>query len=285
MFEEEERCVQVMYPDGSTIPVHLRSYDVARALALAGPPLSDPVILLHRGRCLCPYLSLAAQMIEDGDIVVLKAIRPPPTINYNDASSRNQAQQHSRKRSPKGNPCINSSKNAINNRNKKMVTNPDFDLDQTTFDDISNSSNDTDDGIEHSDEYDSRNINYANNNYLLDENRLQNELRSKQRMEQVFQEILRLSDLQFKPFESSQYGGILFQQMAEDIPTPESNCDTNNASEFKSIIKEPLLGDVPLPPLWNTTPEQDDAGEDAQMQNMQCIAGMRRIPPQSSIEE
>jgi hypothetical protein len=49
----------------------VRNTDTPHALALSGPPLKLPVVLLHNGRCLCPYQSLDSQGVASGDLIVL----------------------------------------------------------------------------------------------------------------------------------------------------------------------------------------------------------------------
>jgi hypothetical protein len=66
--------VRVLFPNQVLENVTVRGTDTPRMLALSGPPLKSPVILLHKGRCLCPYTSLDSQGVINGDIVVLHPV-------------------------------------------------------------------------------------------------------------------------------------------------------------------------------------------------------------------
>jgi len=63
--------VRVLFPNEVIEDVSVQGTDTPRTLALSGPPLKSPVVLLHKGRCLCPYTSLDAQGVTNGDLVVL----------------------------------------------------------------------------------------------------------------------------------------------------------------------------------------------------------------------
>jgi hypothetical protein len=66
--------VRVMFPNRVVEQVTVQGTDTPRALALSGPALKHPVILLHKGRCLCPYTSLDSQGVASGDLVVLHPV-------------------------------------------------------------------------------------------------------------------------------------------------------------------------------------------------------------------
>ena len=208
--ESDTRHIKVVYPDGSVIDVKINSFDIAKGLALSRPQLEYPVIILHKGRCLSPYLTLAAQNVEDNDIVVLKRMegfQKSSNINLNNSSVREQIM--------------------------------------------------------------------------------------KQKMEEVFQEILRLSDLQFRPYESSPFGGYMYQQMAEELPQIEAlqNQHNENSTLPKPLFSEPILGDLPLPPLWKDEDGlemeiecEEDGNDTNQMKKMRRLPRSNRIMESSSIE-
>jgi hypothetical protein len=63
--------LKVVLPDVWTFSVEARDSDVARTVALSGPPLKQAVFLIHNGRFLHPLASLASQGVTDGDTIVL----------------------------------------------------------------------------------------------------------------------------------------------------------------------------------------------------------------------
>jgi hypothetical protein len=67
-------CLRVLFPDNLVERLTVCPSDTPRGVALAGPALKEPVVLVHMGRCLCPYLSLASQGVRDGDLIVLHTI-------------------------------------------------------------------------------------------------------------------------------------------------------------------------------------------------------------------
>jgi hypothetical protein len=66
--------VRVLFPNQVLENVTVSGTDTPWTLALSGPPLKSPVILLHKGRCLCPYTSLDSQGVTNGDLVVLHPV-------------------------------------------------------------------------------------------------------------------------------------------------------------------------------------------------------------------
>jgi hypothetical protein len=71
--------LRVLYPNQAIESVEVHGSDTPRAVAQCGPPLKHPVVLLHNGHCLCPYLSLDFQGVTTGDLIVLHSIPAPST--------------------------------------------------------------------------------------------------------------------------------------------------------------------------------------------------------------
>jgi hypothetical protein len=69
--------LRVVFPNQAVESVEVHRFDTPRAVALSGPPLKQPVVLIHNGRCLCPYLSLDSQGVATGDLIVLHSIAAP----------------------------------------------------------------------------------------------------------------------------------------------------------------------------------------------------------------
>lgn len=72
--------LRVMFPGEQICPIRVKNLDTPQTVALSGPPLQNPVILLHNGKCLCPYLSLAAQGVVDNDFIVVHSIETEPPL-------------------------------------------------------------------------------------------------------------------------------------------------------------------------------------------------------------
>jgi hypothetical protein len=154
--------VRVMFPNRVIEQITVQGIDTPRTLALSGPTLTHPVILLHKGRCLCPYTSLDSQGVASGDLVILhpiggseSAFRGPPEL-----------------------PAIH---------------------------------------------------------------------RETERRDQEFNEILRLADLGFAPYEASPFGSAASQQMWKD----DQEDPAATRPEATNIGKAaPQISDAPLPVCW-----------------------------------
>jgi hypothetical protein len=150
-----EIVLRVLYPHRVELPITVKATDTAQSVVLSGPPLGETVVPVHKGRCLSPYLSLQAQGVSDGDVVVLCPIPQPP--------------RRGRQR-----PAPSSAA--------------------------------------------------------------------------IFEEVVRLADVAFHPFEASQYGAALYRQMLADatrrrVP-PKESAPTVIPGEVGEVCA------VPLPPCW-----------------------------------
>lgn len=207
----EIRNIKVVKTDGSAIQVRLNSFDIARSLALAGS-LTEPVIIIHKGHCLYPFMSIASQDVADGDVVVLKPVK----ATQNQKSLANEI-------------C---SKPILNNRHIRSSKQ------------------------EKRYEYmkPEEKANQSPNNYSSLSNY------------RIFEELLRISDLQFNAYESSISGGFAYQQMAEilnNAPSPNDDnglnvqsTENNDNSKSENLKTESNPNDVPLPVFWSTTDEE-----------------------------
>ena len=151
--------LRVVFPDRETTLVTVRSTDTPRTVALSGPPLSHPVILLHNGACLCPYLSLGTQGVVDGDIIVLHVVQTAP----------------------------------------------------------------------------------------------QRILPETDRSDDIFNEVLRLADVAFIPYETSPYGGIVYQQMAAEDREEEQSDEIEVTTVGK---KAEEISTTKLPVCWKERPSK-----------------------------
>lgn len=66
--------LRVRFPGDQFSSIRIKTLDTPKHIVLCGPPMQDPVIVLHNGRCLCPYLSLDAQGVVDNDFIVVHQI-------------------------------------------------------------------------------------------------------------------------------------------------------------------------------------------------------------------
>jgi hypothetical protein len=85
----ETLLLRVLFPNHPVTSVRIQNTDTPRTLALSGPPLKIPVILLHKGRCLCPYASLDSQGVASGDLIILYPVSrecPPQFLPAHDAA-------------------------------------------------------------------------------------------------------------------------------------------------------------------------------------------------------
>lgn len=228
----ETRNIKVVKTDGSVIQVRVNSFDVARSLALVSS-LTEPVILIHQGHCLYPYMSIASQNVSDGDVVVLKPVRSPPSP-----------------KSKLSDICGKSSPNRYNHLS------PTKQLRKQAHSKPEESS-----------------VNQSLINY------------------RVFEEALRISDLQFNAYESSISGGFAYQQMAETLNQPEENLKINvqrpNSPTKSSIIankaSEPI--DIPLPVFWSTDDEDEaNSQNQAKVKKIPDLPDPPQIVPSSSID-
>lgn len=200
----ETRNIKVVKTDGSVIQVRLNSFDIARSLALVSS-LTEPVIIIHKGRCLYPFMSIASQNVSDGDVVVLKSVKSAPsqkTLINEICSKPIQKKRHTR-------------------FSKQQAKHDYLKTDEKTDQSLNNYS--------------------SYNNY------------------RIFEEILRISDLQFRAYESSISGGFAYQQMAEilnNTPSPNEENELNvqsieneDSSKSDKLMTESNPNDVPLPVL------------------------------------
>jgi hypothetical protein len=159
--------VRVLFPNQTVASVSVQGTDTPRTLALSGPPLKSPVILLHKGRCLCPYTSLDSQGVINGDLVIL---HPMPVSRQ---------------------------------RSKFRVAS-----DPTA--------------------------------------KLENDLEGH---DKVFNEILRLADTAFLPYETSQFGSVAYEQMWKD---EEEDYADGAAPPVPTRLVGPAsaISTDPLPSCW-----------------------------------
>jgi hypothetical protein len=69
--------LRVIFPNQAVESVEVRGSDTPRVVALSGPPLKHPVVLLHNGKCLSPYMTLDSQGVSSGDLIVLHIVTAP----------------------------------------------------------------------------------------------------------------------------------------------------------------------------------------------------------------
>jgi hypothetical protein len=69
--------LRVLFPNQSIESIEVLGSDTPRKVALCGPPLKQPVVLLHHGQCLCPYLSLDSQGVSTGDLIIMQNVAAP----------------------------------------------------------------------------------------------------------------------------------------------------------------------------------------------------------------
>lgn len=98
---------------------------------------------------------------------------------------------------------------------------------------------------------------------------------AREKAQEIFEEILRISDIQFHPYETSPYGGLAYQQLANDaqllnsideendieLENESENEFSDNFTEAKINISTPPLETIsndPLPVLWPTLNDNDD---------------------------
>lgn len=223
----ETRNIKVVKTDGSVIQVRVNSFDVARSLALVSP-LTEPVILIHQGHCLYPYMSIASQNVSDGDVVVLKSVKSPPSP-----------------KSKISDICSKSSPNRYNNLSptKQLRKQAHSRAEETTN-------------------------HQSLNNY------------------RVFEEALRISDLQFKAYESSISGGFAYQQMAETLNhcQSEENLKLNVPKTKLTKSDSSIPSDIPLPVFWSTEDEEINNQNQTQVEKIPDLPGPPQIVPSSSID-
>ena len=230
----EKRNIKVVKTDGSVIQVRVNSFDVARSLALVSP-LTEPVILIHQGHCLYPYMSIASQNVSDGDVVVLKPVK-------SESSPKSKLNEICGKTSPtKQNQRYNHLSPSKQLRKQAQPK--------------------AEEAFNHQ----------SLNNF------------------RVFEEALRISDLQFKAYESSISGGFFYQQMAETLNhnPPDDDIKLNvpereNQSNSKSDSSFP--SDIPLPVFWPTTEEEVGNQNQTQVKKIPDLPDPPQIVPSSSID-
>ena len=72
-----ELSLHVILPDKSSSQIIVRDTDTPRVIAASAVSTDGPVMFLHKGACLCPYLSLGAQRVVSGDRIVLHSVDMP----------------------------------------------------------------------------------------------------------------------------------------------------------------------------------------------------------------
>jgi hypothetical protein len=70
--------LHVVFPLNVELPITVKVTDTPRTVALSGPPLAEPVVPVHKGRCLCPYFTLQSQGVSNGDVIVLCPVSASP---------------------------------------------------------------------------------------------------------------------------------------------------------------------------------------------------------------
>jgi hypothetical protein len=70
----------IVFPDLVVHDVTVRGADIAQVLTSLGPPDRHPLLIIHKERCLCPFISLFAQGVVSGDRIVLYRVRDPAEI-------------------------------------------------------------------------------------------------------------------------------------------------------------------------------------------------------------
>jgi hypothetical protein len=73
---DTDLSLQVTFSDDFKHTITVHSFDCPQILTTFYPVHRDPVAFLHNDRCLCPFLSFAAQGVATGDTILLHPMKP-----------------------------------------------------------------------------------------------------------------------------------------------------------------------------------------------------------------
>jgi hypothetical protein len=66
--------LRVVFLDHLIYNITVNGSENPGSVTVLGPPLKTPVYVVHKGRCLSPFMSLAVQGVVTGDLLVLAAV-------------------------------------------------------------------------------------------------------------------------------------------------------------------------------------------------------------------
>jgi hypothetical protein len=74
--------LRVIFPGQLALTITLNKFEIPSALLKVGPPVYATVAYIHKGCCLRPVISLAAQGVLDGDVIVVHPTADPMSSSH-----------------------------------------------------------------------------------------------------------------------------------------------------------------------------------------------------------